>query len=143
MFVYGTLKRGQCRERCWPRAPRSVLPATIAGRLYDLGPYPALGPGEDKIVGELWQFHADDMPETLAVLDEVEGYSQLGDDYYRRIAVVCCVVGKNGQNDEEAIAFTYEFADLGQLADRSIVEPGADGLCRWPIVRDEDWHQHA
>jgi gamma-glutamylcyclotransferase (GGCT)/AIG2-like uncharacterized protein YtfP len=132
VFVYGTLKRGQCRERCWPRAPRAIQSATITGRLIDLGPYPALVPGDETIAGELWQFDAEDMPETLAALDEVEGYRQLGADYYRRIAVVC-----RTPMDKETIGFTYEFADLGQLANRPIVEPGPDGWCRWPIERDE------
>lgn len=46
LFVYGTLKRGQCRETMWPRPPVSVRPAFIRGRLYDLGPYPAIWCGD-------------------------------------------------------------------------------------------------
>src|SRR5438093_3247250 len=42
VFVYGTLKRGEERARCWPRSPERVVPATTQGRLYDLGTYPAL-----------------------------------------------------------------------------------------------------
>ncbi|MEX2186090.1 MAG: gamma-glutamylcyclotransferase family protein [Pirellulales bacterium] len=126
VFVYGTLKRGECRQRCWPRVPIAVEPAVIRGRLYDLGPYPALGPGDDRVRGELWCFDVDAMPETLRVLDEVEGATQLGDFYYRRIILTCeC---DDGQRRE---AFAYEFADLDRLKDKPIVPPDASGECCW------------
>jgi gamma-glutamylcyclotransferase (GGCT)/AIG2-like uncharacterized protein YtfP len=69
VFVYGTLKRGQVRERSWPRQPLAVEPAWTLGRLFDLGPYPGLLAGTDRVLGELWRFAAEDLPETLRVLD--------------------------------------------------------------------------
>lgn len=126
VFVYGTLKRGQCRARYWPRAPRAVESAVIRGRLYDLGPYPALGPGDDIIRGELWRFAADDMAETLHVLDEVEGATQLGSAYYRRVVVACRL-----DDGRSFPAFAYEFADPARLADKPIVPPDAGGECCW------------
>ena len=61
IFVYGTLKRGEVRETSWPRQPVSIEWGTLAGRLHDLGPYPALVEGEDKVLGELWQVEPADL----------------------------------------------------------------------------------
>ncbi len=74
VFVYGTLKRGECRESCWPRAPLRVETAATKGQLYDLGPYPALCPGEGSVAGEVWTFAPRDMPATRAALDEIEDH---------------------------------------------------------------------
>ena len=127
VFVYGTLKRGECRAKFWPRLPIAVESVTIRGRLYDLGPYPALGPGDDTIRGEIWHLAIEDMPETLRILDEVEGATQLGDAYYRRIVVKC-------SNDDAMShqACAYEFADLSRLRADQIVAPNQHGQCAWP-----------
>ncbi len=92
VFVYGTLKRGQCRERMWPRAPLSIRPGFVRGWLFDLGPYPAMwcaGCHEcdvdsfdddpcqcDWIEGELWSFAKQDMATTIEELDEIEETNQ-------------------------------------------------------------------
>lgn len=105
VFVYGTLKRGQCRERCWPRTPVSVEPAEVAGLLFDLGAFPALWHGQGRVAGELWHFHEDDMRSVLETLDRIEGYANSPGDLYRRERVaVKCGVGL-------ATAWTYVFAD--------------------------------
>jgi len=70
VFVYGTLRRGDVRDitRLDP-PPRFVGMASVAGRLYDLGPYPGvqLG-GEGRVVGEVYV-----ISEALErVLDEIE-----------------------------------------------------------------------
>jgi gamma-glutamylcyclotransferase (GGCT)/AIG2-like uncharacterized protein YtfP len=86
IFVYGTLQRGQRREPCWPCAPQCVTPGFVAGRLYDLGPYPALVEGDGVVSGELWELPPEAMPETLAVLDEIEGYGgPAGENLYWRV----------------------------------------------------------
>ncbi len=84
LFVYGTLKRGECRQERWPRPPVEVRAATLRAALYDLGPYPAIGTGEDLVAGELWFIAAEQMDETLRVLDEIEGFGQGGTDLYTR-----------------------------------------------------------
>jgi gamma-glutamylcyclotransferase (GGCT)/AIG2-like uncharacterized protein YtfP len=76
IFVYGTLKRGECRERCWPHAPRSVQPGFIRGQLVDLGPFPGLIAGDGWVRGEVWEIRAADLPATLETLDAIEGYQQ-------------------------------------------------------------------
>lgn len=76
IFVYGTLKRGQCREHCWPCAPRSVQPAFVRGSLLCLGPFPGLVEGEQWVRGEAWEIASADLAETLRVLDQIEGFQQ-------------------------------------------------------------------
>jgi gamma-glutamylaminecyclotransferase len=83
LFVYGTLKRGDCRH--------SVLAGqTFQGqartapryRMYNVGSYPALVETPDglAIEGELWQVDAT----CLARLDEVEGVAE---GLYQRRAI--------------------------------------------------------
>ncbi len=125
IFVYGTLKRGQCRERSWPRQPLSVEPAWTLGRLYDLGPYPALVAGDDRVRGELWRFAAEDLPETLRVLDGIEGFRNQPGDLYRRVVAECMT--KAGQ---VANAFTYRYARPLPASVRTI-PPHVSGYCAW------------
>jgi gamma-glutamylcyclotransferase (GGCT)/AIG2-like uncharacterized protein YtfP len=126
IFVYGTLKRGEVRERMWPRQPLVIEPAEVRGALYDLGPYPALAAGDDRVAGELWHFAAADLPATLAALDRIEGYRGRADDLYKRIEVRC-------QTTTGAMsAWTYCFAEPHHMTATQQVRPGPDGLCRWP-----------
>jgi gamma-glutamylcyclotransferase (GGCT)/AIG2-like uncharacterized protein YtfP len=67
--VYGTLMRGRCRESCWPVAPTRVFAATVPGALHELGSYPGLVAGEDRIVGECWWFADRDLPKAFAAID--------------------------------------------------------------------------
>lgn len=127
VFVYGTLKRGQCRERCWPYRPVSVNTATIRAALYNLGPYPAIGPGDALVLGEIWELHPDHIETTLAVLDNVEGYAGLPGDEYTRRVVTCTLL-----NGDEVEAFTYFYADVRQLRRYKAVPPDADGHHSWP-----------
>ena len=125
-FVYGTLKRGECREHCWPRPPLEILPGTIAAELYDLGPYPAIRPGNDRVLGEIWRVAGEDLAETVRILDEIEGFSGGANDLYvRRKVSATTTAGEKFQ------AWTYFFArDFGCTTARRIA-PGTDGLCRW------------
>lgn len=86
IFVYGTLKQLQLRAPMWPCKPISIQPAMIRATLYDTGPYPAILQGTDCILGELWTLAIDDMPKTLEILDEVEGFDvNRRDNLYVRI----------------------------------------------------------
>jgi gamma-glutamylcyclotransferase (GGCT)/AIG2-like uncharacterized protein YtfP len=125
IFVYGTLKRGGVREKCWPRKPLVVEVATVRGTLYDLGPYPALVEGNDLLEGELWHFAADGLPPTLAVLDQVEGYSGKTDDWYRRIIIDCQTAAGIAQ------AWTYLYARAHELRHAQRMTPNASGVCQW------------
>src|SRR5687767_8797421 len=89
IFVYGTLKRGEEREGKWPKRPTRVTMATTLGKLYDLGPYPALAQGDDVVAGELWHLAPLDVEQALKTLDAVEGVLPEGTGLYERRVVRC------------------------------------------------------
>jgi gamma-glutamylcyclotransferase (GGCT)/AIG2-like uncharacterized protein YtfP len=105
-FVYGTLKRGECRQHMWPRSPLVVEEAWVRGDLYDTGSYPALLLGSDKVLGELWSFLPPDFDAIVKVLDEIEEYRP-GDPYnlYNREIVDCETLG-----GRRTSAYTYIYA---------------------------------
>lgn len=126
LFVYGTLQRGEERADMWPHPPTSIEWATTRGTLYDLGPYPALTPGDSLVRGELWHIAPADMPATLEALDEIECYGQDGVDLYVRRIVEC-------QTDANVTcrAFTYFIADADVVSSAQVVPPRAAGWCHW------------
>ncbi|HEX6371723.1 MAG TPA: gamma-glutamylcyclotransferase family protein [Longimicrobium sp.] len=78
LFVYGTLRSdaGGAMHRRLMRGVRRVGPASIPGRLYDAGRYPAAVPSDDpadRIAGELYAVDADAADALLAALDAYEG----------------------------------------------------------------------
>ena len=133
IFVYGTLKTGQLREDCWPHHPLVIEKATVRGQLYDLGSYPALRPGDDIIEGEAWKLAELDLPETLSVLDEIEGFYDSPRDLYKRVTIECELIGDQcGEHAACVTAFTYHFSTTLDEARR--IQPSDDGLCRWPVT---------
>ena len=126
VFVYGTLQRGHRRVSCWPSIPVRVEPATTRGALYDVGPYPALVLGDDRIAGELWTLAPDDVRQTLTALDRVEGCRFRDDDLYRRHVVICTT-----ESMTQTRAYTYLWRNGDSLPRAARIRPGADGLCRW------------
>src|SRR5262245_17230433 len=125
VFVYGTLKQGEVREKCWPRKPVAIEKASVRGALYDLGPFPGLVAGEDVVVGELWRLDAEEMRETLAKLDQVEGSCGGADDEYRRVVIACETVA------EMVEAWTYLYARVGELRPDRRTKADANGVCWW------------
>jgi gamma-glutamylcyclotransferase (GGCT)/AIG2-like uncharacterized protein YtfP len=72
VFVYGTLRRGDVRDitRLRP-VPRFIGMASVAGVLYDLGPYPGVvlgGPG--RVRGEVYAISAE-LERQLDAIEEV------------------------------------------------------------------------
>jgi gamma-glutamylcyclotransferase (GGCT)/AIG2-like uncharacterized protein YtfP len=131
VFVYGTLKQHQLRAGVWPHRPLRIRPATIQATMYDVGPYPAIGPGSNWVLGELWTLDQKHMPTTLAVLDAVEGYDALGkDNQYIRLAVEAVHEGGS------MMAYTYQFADTKSLQRLRQIEAHREYLGRscqaWP-----------
>jgi len=96
LFVYGTLKRGECREGCWPLPPTIVQPAWTLGELFDTGPYPALLIGNDAVGGEVWSFHEAEIALVRNILDVIEGTDQPGHDneYDRASSVAYLLSGQ-------------------------------------------------
>lgn len=126
VFAYGTLKRGECRAAFWPRSPVRVDKATIRAALYDLGPYPAIGPGDDLVLGEVWEIRAEDMEITLDVLDQIEGYAGRHDDEYVRRTVACTLL-----SGEIVTAFAYFLARPERLATYQRIHPCDAGTASW------------
>jgi gamma-glutamylcyclotransferase (GGCT)/AIG2-like uncharacterized protein YtfP len=90
VFVYGTLLPGLAPPVIADTVARlhTVGPATVPGRLYDLGPYPGCtidGTCDEVIHGQLLELPDD--PAVLARLDWYEGYAahdQAGRDLFTR-----------------------------------------------------------
>jgi gamma-glutamylcyclotransferase (GGCT)/AIG2-like uncharacterized protein YtfP len=87
VFVYGTLKPGQCNylRHCGDRIIQAQA-AQVQGKLFDLPlGYPAMTDGEDWVKGYLLCFQD---PTILMELDELEDYSSdrnpLDNEYERR-----------------------------------------------------------
>ncbi len=88
LFVYGTLMREQCRHHVFP--PERLLaacPARVAGRLLDLGAFPAMVEHEDPedhgwVQGEL--FLVRDLDGLLPLQDQVEGCTPGSGALFRR-----------------------------------------------------------
>lgn len=88
VFVYGTLKRGECRQPLWPATPLRIEAAWTLGSLFARGDYPAMTAGHDRVLGERWKFDRSDMPQVIAALDRIEGANQPGQpDLYRRVTI--------------------------------------------------------
>lgn len=131
VFVYGTLKRGQIRERMWPRTPIRITNATTRGTLFDLGEYPAMTTGNDLVQGEVWELAPEDMDATLRVLDQIEDYREAPDDLYKRVVIECELdTGKTGEARGIVEAFAYHYA--AELRDSWRI-PAIAGRCSWPV----------
>ena len=69
LFIYGTLLPGLALHKAMQGA-RCIGEATVPGRLFDLGPYPALVPGPGRVAGLLYAVSE----AQLARLDALEEY---------------------------------------------------------------------
>ena len=131
-FVYGTLKRGECRQHMWPSTPSVVEEAWVFGELYDAGSYPALLSGDDKVLGELWSFRQADFDAIVKVLDDIEEYRP-GDPYnlYSRKVIDCETL-----SGRRTVAQTYLYARLLDLPTFTrLVSTGSDSeFAQWRTV---------
>lgn len=118
----------------------SIEPA-IAEPSTDLGPYPGLVDGDQLVLGEVWTFRAEDLRETLAVLDRIEGFDPKGDsgEYVRQVIQVeiipahqsstrAAAASREGKPAENATlsAWTYLYNEPARLdlADRGLDRSG-------------------
>ena len=147
LFVYGTLKRGECRESMWPRVPTHVRPGFIRGRLYDLGPYPAIRVEEfageeddlqdlDWVAGELWSFQVGDIAATIAVLDEIEQSNQRG--YRNLYDQVLVRVHDRPRSRTSQLALAYQYSSPSRLDHSRRLRPGSgDTAVGWWALPDD------
>ncbi len=116
LFVYGTLKRGFSNpwsRRLWARA-RFAGEATLPGRLYDLGPYPAFveDGSPTRVHGEVAEL------EDAGVLQQLDRYE--GSQYARVLRRVRMQDGR----EREAWVYVYR----APLVHARLVPGG-----RWPV----------
>jgi gamma-glutamylcyclotransferase (GGCT)/AIG2-like uncharacterized protein YtfP len=140
LFVYGTLKRGECRESLWPRKPLRVREAFVLAQLYDLGPYPAIRLDDesdlDWIAGEVWSFNHEDALATIARLDEIEETNQRG---YRNLydQVLVRAYDRPGSRGSR-LALAYQYSSAGRIDQASRLRPrDGDDFVAWSTVPDE------
>lgn len=130
IFVYGTLKRGQCREPLWPAVPTGVQPAWTRGTLHGRADYPAMTAGEDRVLGERWEFAPEDVPLVIAALDRIEGANQPGlHDLYHRVTTELFSV--DGQPLGTAFGYHYATEPANDGFQR-LTPAGGDGFVQWP-----------
>ena len=145
IFVYGTLKRGQCRGAMWPVEPQEVSTVYTHGTLFDRQDYPAMTSGTDRVAGERWDFRPEQIPRVLDVLDAIEGANQPGlPDLYRRVIVGTWELFQDAEACPEKgrsrAAYTYHYCreplDDGftrVVSDQSLGERGISCVC-WPTI---------
>jgi len=101
LFVYGTLKKGKGNhDRILSGYDIKITPAWTYGKLYDLGGYPAITQGNNKVYGELIEFANH---EILRKIDYLEGFKGANNpnNFYKRQEVQVFVVG------DEVSAWAY------------------------------------
>jgi gamma-glutamylcyclotransferase (GGCT)/AIG2-like uncharacterized protein YtfP len=98
IFVYGTLKPGECNYQAYCAADAiAIVKAYTWGELYHLPlGYPAMTPGTNKVIGFVITFANE---EILASLDELEDYhpqrSPQDNEYERQKIPVYNLFGKS------------------------------------------------
>lgn len=152
VFVYGTLKRGQCREKMWPRPPLSIRPGYVRGTLFDLGPYPAMWCADchewesaaasgndhcdcDWIEGEIWTLAKSDMAITIEELDEIEETNQpsVCNQYDQILVRAYETPCQAGNKTPSILALTYQFSDIRKLPATYRMQPvGSSNVVAWP-----------
>jgi gamma-glutamylcyclotransferase (GGCT)/AIG2-like uncharacterized protein YtfP len=123
LFVYGSLRRGfhHSAYQYISNYFRCVGPATVKGRLYDMGDYPAAVPTHEDayIVGELYELNnKDEFGWAFGQIDDYEGINpEIGEIplYRRSITNVFC----NGLN---SMAWIYWYN--GDVSGHPVIESG-------------------
>lgn len=112
IIAYGTLKRGQSRERIMPG--EYVCNGIVNGKLYDLGPFPGLVEGDMAVSCEV--YFCDTMNSSIEYLDQIEGADLVPPLYEKKITPVECDDGK--------LRFGICYFYCGDTTDQDIIENG-------------------
>lgn len=126
IFAYGTLMEGYDNHRAYLASyPYTVQRGNVSGRLVHLPEgYPALLPGDGRVLGQLFTFALDDarFGELLARIDHLEGYAGPGSPsnlYERKILSVDTDSGPR-------TVFTYVYADPARAQRDGVAVPSGD-----------------
>ena len=110
LFVYGTLKQGECRSANMSGNCRSTHVATMPNyRMYRIDDYPGLIDVRPQtglsIIGELWEVDS----QCLERLDEIEGVAEK--DYERRTIQLA------SPNDSDSVQAYFYLRSIAGLED--------------------------
>ena len=83
-FVYGTLIKGMGNDGLIPDEAKRIKGYT-RGKMFNVGLFPAVVNGKDKIHGEIVYVPSYLYKRTMKVLDTLEGYRGKDDDMYKRV----------------------------------------------------------
>lgn len=130
-FVYGTLKRTERNESAWPVSPTDVQIAWVRGRLYGHRDYPAMKPGLDRVLGELWRFDEPSVASVIRSLDQLEGtHGNSPSDLYHRHVVETFDLNNRSCGKTN----TYFYVRDPIANGFHLIEPNEDDYAAWPEV---------
>ncbi len=125
VFVYGTLRRGDVRDiTCLRPAPQFIGMGSVAGVLYDLGPYPgAVLGGAGRVAGEVYAISAG----LERLLDEIEEvWPQQSGEYSKR-----------------EVAVQMDDAAAGDVRWCLVYEINPERLAGCPVITGGDWRRRS
>ena len=100
MFVYGTLRKQECREKIMNEISLDSKNITIKAKMYDIGAFPAITLEEGIVCGEIHKIKEE--PNSFETLDCVEGFTEYDkSSLYHRILI----------NSSQGICWTYVWND--------------------------------
>jgi gamma-glutamylcyclotransferase (GGCT)/AIG2-like uncharacterized protein YtfP len=100
MFVYGTLRKQECREKIMNEISLDSKNITIKAKMYDIGAFPAITLEEGIVYGEIHKIKEE--PNSFETLDCVEGFTEYDkSSLYHRILI----------NSSQGICWTYVWND--------------------------------
>ena len=113
VFVYGTLKKGQCREQSMNEISLGSKDEKVTAKMYNIGEFPAITLEKEEVLGEIHKVKKEQ--ESLESLDQIEGF--VGYDkssLYNRILI----------NSSQGICWTYVWnRDIGS----------------YPVIKSGNW----
>ena len=96
MFVYGTLRKQECREHEMRKISLESKDISIRAKMYDIGAFPAIAMGDGTVHGEIHKIKAEQ--HSFDVLDCIENFNRYDESsLYHRILI----------NSSEGMCWTY------------------------------------
>jgi gamma-glutamylcyclotransferase (GGCT)/AIG2-like uncharacterized protein YtfP len=96
MFVYGTLRKQECREKIMNEISHYWKNITVRAKMYDIGAFPAIVLDDGIVHGEIHKIKKE--TSSFDILDLVEGFTEYGkSSLYHRILI----------NSSQGVCWTY------------------------------------
>ena len=126
VFVYGTLRTGDCRAGVLGNQGLVCEEAYVEGfQLLDIGSFPGVVKGDGRVRGEMHEI--DD--QTLGILDSIEGYHEDAPEHSLYVREVVPVLNSEGEPAGEAWIYIYN----ANLRARHRLPP---------TIESGDWFEH-